>query len=85
MALLHHFTVLYTAEKSYQPIFNDNFNSSCPIPVILVQLLLSENAVENWFYFPPHPFSVRDLSWKILRPENYKFSLKMHAIPMLVS
>ena len=28
-------------KKVHHPIFNDNFNSSCPIPVILVQLLLS--------------------------------------------
>jgi len=52
----------------YHPTFNGNFNSSHPIPVILVQLLLSEYAIENWFHFPPQLFSVLTLRWETSRP-----------------
>ena len=42
-------------------------STSCPIPVILVQILLSKYAIERWFNIPPHLFIVRILPWETLR------------------
>ena len=53
--------------RGYQPSTNDNFNKSCPIPVILVQILLSKYAIERWFYIPPHLFIVRSLPWETFK------------------
>jgi len=33
-------------EKRYHLTTNENFNNHCPIPVILVQMLVSEYAIE---------------------------------------
>jgi len=52
--------------KLYRPTSSDNFNSSCPMLIIFVQLLLSE-----YVYFSPHLFSVRTLSWKNFDTENH--------------
>jgi len=46
------------------------FSAPPPIAVILVKLLLSEYAIEKWFNFLPHLFSVRALPWEILRPRK---------------
>ena len=44
-------------KRVYHPINNDNFNSSCPIPV-MCDTILSKYAIERWFNFPPHLFNV---------------------------
>ena len=55
-------------KKGYHPTTNDNFNNSCPIPVILlsVQISLGKYAIEWWFTIPPHLFIVRNLPWETL-------------------
>jgi len=55
------------SKKGYHPTTNDNFNNSCPIPEILVPILLSKYAIERWFNIPPHLFIVRTLPWETLR------------------
>jgi len=49
-----HVYIYTVSQKRYHPTTNDNFNNSCRIPVILVQILLSKYAIEWWFNVPPH-------------------------------
>jgi len=68
-------------KKVYHPTANDSFNSSCPIPVIFVEILLSEYAIKGSLIshltylahmYIPYP-------WKFYDPEeNHEISLKLH-------
>jgi len=49
---------IHCISKRYHPTTNDNFNNCCPIPVILVQILLSKYAIKSWFNIPPQLFIV---------------------------
>ena len=59
---------LYCVSKKtpYHPTAHDKFNN-VPIPVLLVQILLSEYVIERWFNIPPHLFNVLTLPWETLR------------------
>jgi len=50
-----------------------SFNGSCPIRVILVQIV-RECATKKWSNFPPQLFNVRTLPWKFQDPKNHEFS-----------
>jgi len=72
-------------KKGYHPTPNDNFNNSCPIPVIFVQILLSKYAIERWFDIPPRLFIVRTLPWETLRPRKITSSaVNEHLFELLV-
>jgi len=51
------------SKKEYRPTTNDNFNNSCPIPVIFGTNI----AIERWFNMPLHLFIVRTLPWETSR------------------
>jgi len=61
------YTSIHCVSKkdTMHPTTNDNFNNSCPIPVIFGKILLSKYAVEKWFNVPPHLFIVRTLPWEL--------------------
>jgi len=66
---------IYTvSQKRYHPTTNDNFNNSCRIPIIFVQILLSKYAIERWFNIPPLLFIVRPYLGK--DHENHNLSSK---------
>jgi len=50
--------------KGYQPVTNDNLNNSWTIPVIFVQISLSEYAIQRWFNIPLYVFNVLTLPWE---------------------
>jgi len=59
-------TTTLCLKKVYHPTTNDNFTICCPIPINFGTILLSKYAIERWFNFPPHLFSVCTLLWETL-------------------
>jgi len=71
---MNHNAYTLCLKKRYHPTTNDNFNNSCRIPIIFVQILLSKYAIERWFNIPPLLFIVRPYLGK--DHENHNLSSK---------